>query len=204
MTDNTNKQRLYSRLKLLFIASIFFGPLIAAWVLYYGFPGAATDPNGNNGALINPARPLPDLALRAVDGEVADKLVFEDQRWTLMYFASEPCAEQCQKRLYDTRQVRTSLHRRAPRVQRIYIATDDKFLPEADYAQTQHPDLELYVATDDALPRFLNENVDQAGTNGDVYVLDPLGNWVLYYQPRDEAKGMLEDVKRLLKLSHIG
>ncbi len=200
----SDKQRLRSRLKLLFIASIFFGPLIVAWVLYYGFSGTATDPNGNNGQLINPARPLPELSLITAQGEPADELVFEDQRWTFMYFADQPCAEQCKKRLYDTRQVRTSLHRRAPRVQRIYIATDKNYLPDADYVKEQHSDLELYVASGDTLHDFLSMSVADAGTNGMVYVLDPLGNLVLYYRAKDEAKGMLEDMRRLLKLSHIG
>jgi len=200
----TDKQRLRSRLKLLFIASIFFGPLIAAWVLYYGFPGAATDPNGNNGQLVNPARPLPPLSLQTPDGEAADELVFQDQRWTYLYFANQSCGDACLKRLYDTRQVRTALGKRGPRVQRIYIATDAQFLPRGEGFKEQHPDLELYVDQSGNLRDFLNESVEQAGRNNIIYLVDPLGNWVLYYRPGDAAKGLLEDTKRLLKLSHIG
>lgn len=203
-TEFSEKQRRRSRLKFLFIASIFFGPLIAAWVIYFIFPQAATDPNGNNGQLINPAKPLPELQLVTPAGEPKDQRVFEDRRWTFLYFATEACGEVCEKRLYDTRQVRTSLHKRAPRVQRIYIASDARFLPDAEFAKAQHPDLELYVIEDDVLRNFLDQSVDEAGTNGVMYLLDPLGNWVLYYRPKDPAKGMLEDLKRLLKLSQIG
>jgi hypothetical protein len=37
-----------------------------------------------------------------------------------------------------------------------------------------------------------------------VYVVDPLGNLFMFYEPDAPPKGLLEDMKRLLKLSHIG
>jgi hypothetical protein len=37
-----------------------------------------------------------------------------------------------------------------------------------------------------------------------IYVIDPLGNVMMSYAPDAKLKGMLEDMKRLLRLSHIG
>jgi hypothetical protein len=37
-----------------------------------------------------------------------------------------------------------------------------------------------------------------------MYVVDPLGNLMMFYAPEAKAKGMLEDTKRLLRLSSIG
>jgi len=37
-----------------------------------------------------------------------------------------------------------------------------------------------------------------------VYLIDPLGNLMMSYSADAKAKGMLEDMKRLLRLSSIG
>jgi hypothetical protein len=37
-----------------------------------------------------------------------------------------------------------------------------------------------------------------------VYVIDPLGNVMMFYEADARPKGMLEDMKRLLRLSSIG
>jgi len=37
-----------------------------------------------------------------------------------------------------------------------------------------------------------------------VYLVDPLGNVMMVYPPDGRPKGMLEDLKRLLGLSHVG
>ena len=37
-----------------------------------------------------------------------------------------------------------------------------------------------------------------------VWLVDPLGNMILRYPPGYEPRGLLKDIKRLLKLSKIG
>jgi hypothetical protein len=37
-----------------------------------------------------------------------------------------------------------------------------------------------------------------------LFVIDPVGNIVLRYDVRNSPRGLLEDMKKLLKLSHIG
>ncbi len=37
-----------------------------------------------------------------------------------------------------------------------------------------------------------------------IYLIDPLGNLMMFYDAGAKPKGMLEDMKRLLGLSHIG
>jgi hypothetical protein len=39
---------------------------------------------------------------------------------------------------------------------------------------------------------------------GGYFLVDPLGNIVLYFSPDIEPSDMVEDIKRLLKLSRIG
>jgi hypothetical protein len=37
-----------------------------------------------------------------------------------------------------------------------------------------------------------------------VYLVDPLGNLMMSYALDARPKGMLEDLKKLLRLSHVG
>jgi hypothetical protein len=45
------------------------------------------------------------------------------------------------------------------------------------------------------------EPVQQAGR---IYIVDPLGNLMMSYEPQAGARDLLADMKKLLKLSHSG
>jgi hypothetical protein len=78
----------------------------------------------------------------------------------------------------------------------------------------QHPDIVAVRASAEAAPLLaLLPAHDSPGPDGPgrrpfaqsrVYLIDPLGNLMMSYAPDAKAKGMLEDLKRLLRLSSIG
>jgi hypothetical protein len=37
-----------------------------------------------------------------------------------------------------------------------------------------------------------------------LFIVDPLGNLMMRYDVRQDPKGLLQDLKKLLSLSHIG
>jgi len=104
--------------------------------------------------------------------------------------------------------VRIALNRDMDRVQRVFLAQgaccDREFLRE------EHPDLITVLATPAAAPLLaLLEPKRRPGAGQDrvddrIYLIDPLGNLMMSYAPDTNAKGMLEDMKRLLGLSHVG
>jgi hypothetical protein len=180
------------------VALIFFAPLGLAFYLYYGHvtwhPGARV----NTGDLIEPALPLPSLVLPRL-GSGATHPDFLKGKWTFLYVVSGPCAEACRKRLYDTRQVRLALDRDMNRVQRVFVADSD--CCDARFLHEQHPDLITIRADPTAAPLLaLLPGRDSAR----VYLIDPLGNLMMSYAASAKPKGMLEDMKRLLRLSSIG
>ena len=76
-----------------------------------------------------------------------------------------------------------------------------------EYLRVEHPDLITVRATSAAAPLLaLLPGVDgsSAATAERVYLIDPLGNLMMSYAPDAKPKGMLEDMKRLLGLSHVG
>ena len=207
MTDQqAQKQR--QRRVLIGLALLFFSPLGLAFYLYYGPVAWRPASHVNAGELVEPARPLPSLALPLL-GSGSTQPNFLKGKWTFLYVESGSCAEACRKRLYDTRQVRLALDREMPRVQRVLIAGNDccdiQFLK-------QHPDLIVIHGSAAAaplltlLPGYAEAAADAINSSSPsrVYLIDPLGNLMMLYTADIKSKGMLEDMKRLLRLSSIG
>lgn len=204
--QSTRDQR--QRRVLIGLAFMFFAPLGLAFYLYYGH--GTWHPGGrvNAGDLISPARPLPALTLPLWDSGNTDPN-FLKGKWTLLYVAFGPCADLCRNRLYDTRQVRLALDRDMKRVQRVFIA--ESGCCDAQFLHQVHPDLIAIRAGAAAEPLLtLLPGLDRlTGTDGTavpprVYLIDPLGNLMMSYAAGAKPKGMLEDLKRLLRLSSIG
>jgi len=216
------------RRQLIGLALLFFGPLALAFYLYYGH--GAWHPGGrvNAGELIEPPRPMPSLALPLMSsGET--QAAFLKHKWTLLYVKRGPCTQSCRNSLYDTRQVRLALNRDMDRVQRVFIADSD--CCDAGFLQTEHPDLIVIRASAAAAPLLAllpspPTDSERTGSGGaaaggahsgvsdpggasaadapPTYLIDPLGNLMMFYAAAARPKGMLEDLKRLLRLSSIG
>jgi cytochrome oxidase Cu insertion factor (SCO1/SenC/PrrC family) len=198
MTQQTARDRRQRR-ALIGLALLFFAPLALAFYLYYGH--GTWHPGGrvNAGDLVQPARPLPALALPLWDAGNTDPN-FLKRKWTLLYVAFGSCSDACRTRLYDTRQVRLALDRDMNRVQRVLIAGDG--CCDAQFLHEQHPDLITIRATPAAAP--LLALLPAEARRPRVYLIDPLGNLMMSYPADAKPKGMLEDLKRLLRLSSIG
>lgn len=184
------------------VGLMFFAPLGVAFFLYYGHgtwhPGARV----NAGELIDPARPLPALVLPLLESGNT-RADFLKRKWTLLYVATGPCAGDCRAHLYDTRQVRLALDRNMDRVQRVFIAGGE--CCDAKFLHDQHPDL-ITVRLDSASAPLvaLLPGGDAAVNAQRIYLIDPLGNLMMWYPADAAPKGMLQDLQRLLRLSSIG
>jgi cytochrome oxidase Cu insertion factor (SCO1/SenC/PrrC family) len=193
------------------VALMFFVPLALSFYLYYGkfwHPGGRV----NAGELIDPARPLPALALPlAVPAAAATGSGTAEQtspqflkgKWSFLYMQHGRCDDECRRHLYDTRQVRLALDRDMGRVQRVFIGDSD--CCDSKELLAAHPDLIAIRASpaDEALLALLPQRTGALNSHR-VYVIDPLGNLMMFYAPDAKPKGMLEDMKRLLRLSSIG
>jgi hypothetical protein len=203
MTERTAQDRSQRRL-LIGLALLFFAPLGLAFYLYYGH--GTWHPGGrvNAGELVEPARPLPSLALPLLGSGTTDPN-FLKGKWTFLYAGSGPCTAECRTHLYDTRQVRLALDRDMGRVQRVFIADGD--CCDAQFLREQHPDLITIRANAAAAPLLAllpGRDGASAALAPRVYLIDPLGNLMMFYASDARPKGMLEDMKRLLRLSSIG
>jgi cytochrome oxidase Cu insertion factor (SCO1/SenC/PrrC family) len=179
------------------VALMFFAPLGVSFFLYYGHgwhPGSHV----NKGELVQPARPLPVAALPLASGGETDPQVLR-RKWTMLYVQRGACDDNCLRHLYDTRQVRTALDREMNRVQRMFIADAD--CCDMPKLRETHPDLIIVRAAPPAASLLA---LLPAANSDRIYLVDPLGNLMMFYEADSKPKGMLEDMKRLLQLSQIG
>ncbi|NGY05078.1 hypothetical protein [Solimonas terrae] len=185
---------------------LFFGPLLAAGLLYFVFPQWLPQARTNYGELIDPARPAPaDLKLVGVDGTQVGVDALRT-RWTYLYLGADQCDRACADKLYQFRQIRTRLNDKQSRVQRVYLAPDASALVALQQQLgAQHPDLKFYAAADGSprLADFLHAAGTAAGAPQVIYLFDPHGNWLMDYPADAESSGVFGDIKMLLANSQI-
>ena len=201
-----------NRRPFLLLLAIFVAPVLAAYAVYFLFPGLRPTHTTNYGQLVHPARPLPAFSLQDTDGKPAGAGVFKG-KWSMVYVAGADCADSCRNEVYLSRQVRTALDRNARRVQRVYIAPDAAALAAAKARfGVEHPDLLLLAdagAPGSRAADFFQPAADapKDGPQDNLYMVDPLGNWFMVYPPKADQnadfKGILKDLKKLLNQSQI-
>lgn len=180
------------------LAALFLLPLVISFWMYYGStwrPAAQT----NHGELLQPARPLPPVDLRDAAGNVAADAFHKE--WALVYLGDGQCAESCRSALYFMRQTRLSLGNNMTRVERIFLATEA--CCDREFLEREHPGLVVLDATGPDATELVN-TFPQTDRSQSLFVVDPLGNLVMRYDTRKDPKGLLTDLKKLLRLSHIG
>jgi hypothetical protein len=193
-----NDPRAKGRRTLLLLAAVFLLPVAVAFTLYYGKLWRPAD-SASKGQLIEPARPLTVTGLRhadgspAVPGEVTGK-------WTLLYIGDGRCDVACERALVFGRQTRLALNNEMTRVQRVFLATGN--CCDTDYFTREQPGLIVLDASAPEAASFLAQFPD--GREDTLFIVDPLGNLMMRHDASHTTKGLLSDLKKLLKLSHIG
>ncbi len=193
-----DEARRRGRQVLVLIGALFLVPVVIAFALYYGkiwWPSGST----SKGQLILPARPLEGAGLRNPDGSAASLDLLKD-KWTLIYIGDGACNADCRAALVFGRQSRLALNNEMTRVQRVFLATanccDNHY-----FAQEQPGLIALDASAPAAAPLLAQFEGDRAHS---LYIVDPLGNLMMRHDAAQTSKDLLTDLKKLLKLSHIG
>lgn len=188
------------------LIALFFVPLGIAFLLYYGVDGWRPAGSTNNGDLITPPRPMPELSLPLAAAGASDAKLLHSGKWTLVYVGDGQCDARCREALILMRQARIALGDDMTRVQRAFVATGT--CCDEPYLGKEHVGLVTLRASEAnaaellrVFPEYASVPVQQGGR---IYIVDPLGNLMMSYARDARPKGLLEDMKKLLRLSHIG
>ena len=172
------------------LAAIALAPVVLSYLAYYFWPREA---RVNYGALLAPQ------TLAPIGGTRLDATPFDSAelrgRWVVLYAAPGECPADCRSALYASRQARTIQNAERERIARVWLVTDAA-TPAAKLL-AEHPDL-MAVRVDARAVAQLPQG------GGRIYVVDPLGNFVLAWPSSPDIKAMAKDLGRLLRASAIG
>lgn len=194
-TTSTSHWKRFRTLYLLF--ALCAAPVVASYTAYYLLP-----PSGrtNYGELIEPQRPMPALALRALDGSVVDPATLRG-RWLMVTVDDGDCGDACQRKLWQMRQVRLTTGKDADRVERIWLIDDAAPLPTIvmrEYEGTR------FLRADPAQLRSYLALPAGGALADHIWIVDPLGHLMLRWPKDADPNKMKRDLARLLKASGIG
>lgn len=180
--------------QLALVALVFAVPLVAAVFLYYGGEALQPAARSNHGALLEPIVNVHDSVRNNVLQDLAR------DHWILIYSDEQPCEDDCRDALYTLRQSRLMLGNDMSRLLRVFLHGESP--PDTVFIEQQHPG--LIALQDRELSRFLATRRPSRLAPGGYFLVDPLGNLVMYF-PADIVPGrMVDDIEHLLELSRIG
>ncbi len=207
-TRNTEPASLArSRASLLLVIALFAAPVVLAWTTFYLFPDLMKGETVNHGTLVTPVRALLSFTAVSGKGEPVDR-TFLRGKWTLVYLAQGACDKTCIQQLYNIRQARLTQGKNIDRLRRLML-WKAKDLDEAKRAELQaHFPGQTMVSLDEeeaqSLAAVFSLDGNHPFTARRIYLVDPLGNLMMYYEAGDDPRGIVKDLQRLLKYSGLG
>jgi cytochrome oxidase Cu insertion factor (SCO1/SenC/PrrC family) len=205
MSEQTeNKAGNSNRIKVALVAIVFLAPVVTATSLKLtGWRPAQTS---NYGELIVPARPLTDLKFKTPKGK---RVAIKDYRhkWLMMTVVSGRCESFCEKNIYKMRQVHIATGKHQERVKRLLVLSDKASNKLKKWSQA-YPDMAVASGPINAVRDLANQLQTKDGTVlgslSRIYLIDPLGNFMMTYERNADPMGMHKDLGRLLRSSQVG
>ena len=196
---DVDRRRVVSgRLRMLLVLLACAAPVVASYLTYY-----VIRPEGrsNYATLISPSRSLPfDLALRDLSGAPVDAASLKGQ-WLTVIVSDASCAADCEKRVYLQRQLREMLGPDRTRVDRVWLlTTEGSPSPALVTAAQATGGLWVLHADPKALARWLAPEPGH-GLADHLYVVDPMGEWMMRAPVDPEPARLKRDLSRLLRAS---
>jgi hypothetical protein len=182
------------RWKMLLLLLVCASPVVASYFTYY-----VLRPEGrrNYGELIDPQRPLPAISSLDAQGRRVALSSLKDQ-WLLISVAPSACDAACQQHLYLQHQLRETLGKEKGRLDWVWLRTDAAPL---NASLTQATASAVVLQVDPAqLSTWLQASPGQR-LEDHLYLVDPLGNWMMRFPAPLDPKRAKSDIDRLLRAS---
>ena len=196
-----NKSLFWYRARFVLLIVVFLSPFIAGWLALYVFE--LKPQSGNYGELVQPVKKIDWPQLKSIRGVQYDNGF--GRKWTFVVFARADCADQCRSNLYYLRQIRTLLGRDMRRMQTILVS-EPSIDPDLRSFLADYPNLVVIdnYFSEALYGQFQTEGLDSVGRSPRLYLIDPDQNFMMHYPAVNDQNRILEDLRRLIKLSQIG
>jgi hypothetical protein len=183
------------RLKMLAVLLVCAAPVIASYFTYF-----VIRPEGrtNYGELILPTKAMPSLPLRQLDGTAVAADTLKGQ-WLLVVVGPSTCGEACEKQLLMQRQLREMLGRDRDRLDKVWLVTDGGQPAAALRAAAEAaPSVQILQVEREALAGWLSP-ADGHSLEQHLYVVDPMGDWMMRMPADPEPARVKRDLERLMR-----
>jgi hypothetical protein len=196
--DDAPRRTSTGRMKMLLVLAVCAAPVVASYLTYF-----VIRPEGrtNYSELIEPLRPIPAaLPLTDLQGTPVNADALKGQ-WLLVVVSGGACNAVCEKHLWVQRQLRETLGREKDRLDKVWLI-DDAAVPRAptlDAIRTNTTATVLRVPAG-ALSGWLAPAAGRK-LEDHLYIVDPLGNWMMRVPAEPEPGKLKRDIEKLLRAS---
>ena len=197
-SDEVQRRTLRGRLKMLLVLLACAAPVLAS---YFAFYVLRPEGRSNFATLIQPSREMPaDLPLTDLEGHAVSAASLRGQ-WLLVAVGRSACDSDCEQRLFLQRQLREMTGRERDRIDKLWLVTDDgPIAPALLAALAAAPDTRVLRVHSPALQQWLAAAPGES-LESHLYVVDPMGQWMMRAPPRADAAKFKRDIDKLLRAS---
>jgi len=196
-----------NKITMILLFVMFLAPVLAAVFIFN-----SNDPDSyktkNYGNLVRPAKELKNIELQYVEDKKPYKLEDQEHQWLLVFISAGVCDDNCKRQLVIMRQVRLGQGGEFTRINRMYLMIDEQSEQFMKEVKDFHPGLAIVNGTKqqvgNVVTQFTLEDKADVGRSDRIYVVDPIGNLMMYYKFDANASDIAKDLKRLLKASQMG
>ena len=196
--DDAARRTANGRFKMLLVLAVCAAPVIASYLTYF-----VIRPEGrtNYSELVEPLRPIPaDLPLTDLQGAPVRAETLKGQ-WLMVVVSGAACDAVCEKQLWVQRQLRETLGREKDRLDKVWLIDDAAApRPQTLAAIQTNTNATVLRVPARALSAWLQPAAGQA-LEAHMYIVDPLGNWMMRVPANPEPAKLKRDVEKLLRAS---
>ena len=200
-----NRNPITPRIMLVIIAAMFLLPLILAWLMYTGTLEFSPGSTRNQGTLVEPpvhldwfqAVPVPG------DGVVANASDILLEHWVVLHPLPLTCDADCQNHLVSLRQVHLASGRLGSRIRLAVLVSDAHAADTAQLVSGIYDQFAVVKDASGALFETTREVAAAASQQGGTYLVDPLGNIMMFYATDADPNDLKKDLKQLLTWSKL-
>jgi cytochrome oxidase Cu insertion factor (SCO1/SenC/PrrC family) len=185
-----------------FVVLAFIAPVVLAYIMFFFVDVKSFV---NHGEILNPIVHIRSFELKDENNEIIPEgeLTY---KWRIISFIGKDCDQQCESRLFDSRQIHTSLGKNQHRLIRMFVHLEPAGESLSALIAEKHPNITRVNGDATIIINALGDNIrDNASIqNNEIYIMDPMGNVMMRFTQEQPNKEFLHDLKKLLKASQIG
>ncbi|VAW60065.1 hypothetical protein MNBD_GAMMA08-2882 [hydrothermal vent metagenome] len=198
MSNETVNQPKRSNASLWILVASFIVPIILAYAYFFLGDKPAVKSNGD---LIIPIVDIHTLNITDKSGNT----LTEEQltpHWQMIYFVGSSCGTDCQNSLYNMRQINIGMGKYQDRVNHaiVHLAEPDNALSQL--IEKEHKVAGRFYTKAENINALSKLEVDVNNMQS-IYLVDPLGNIMMYFPKDIKPKLIKKDINKLLKISRL-